>query len=264
VKKKLNPVLVVQTAGHRPVYLKPGRTFSIGRNKVNNLVLADKTVSRFHATIRWNPGSFPRIVDNGSTAGIKVDKERGNRFYLRKSHWVHLGTVLIITEYHKHFEKGKPVQEGALLPDIDKSDSVTLFKENGSEDETGKLNTNEEIQKLLIHYESTNRTGTLKIETTKFSKCTGVVVVFAMGKIIQAKCSGKTDEESLAYILNICEGTYTFSVKCEVEESYMEISASCYLRSLQRAKTMRVRRSGETSTIYKRLGDLLSRPFSKK
>jgi adenylate cyclase len=69
------PRLVVQRCGqeNRIFELPEARAIEMGRAQTNDLVLADTSVSRRHATLTPAPGGGWRIIDRGSANGISVN-----------------------------------------------------------------------------------------------------------------------------------------------------------------------------------------------
>lgn len=104
------PSLIIRATGYSVAVIRPGQTFKIGRDKRNDYVLSDPTVSRFHAAIIWAPDSnFPRFCDSDSTAGSMVDGQKVKYKHLTAAHGIRLGSSLISAEY-AHTESQVPTR----------------------------------------------------------------------------------------------------------------------------------------------------------
>lgn len=244
------PSLVLRATGYPIAIIRPGQTFKIGRDRRNDYVLSDATVSRFHAAIIWSDNNrFPRFCDSESTAGSKIDGHIVKYKHLTSVHDIQLGSTVISAEY-AHTESlvptqvdlpllkaySKAIQSGkhALLTESDDDNSVTFFKEYGSQDEQGVVSSNEALHKLLIYLEDTHRTGTLHLQGTR-----DAWLIYAIGKIKRAQCGPQIGEGAFQTIVAMPNANYRFTVQCDVGEAPLNISAACYLRALRLSSTQR-------------------------
>jgi hypothetical protein len=234
--------LIIRADGYSVVVIRPGRIFQIGRGKTNDLIINDSTVSRSHATISWDlDDKFPRICDNNSTSGTKVDEESISFRHLTGVHNIKMGETTITLEYADS-EAQVPTQmqmaltqsSHAILVESSNDDEVTLFREYGSEDTTGTVNSNEELRSLLKELENRGRTGTLHLTSDVDSW-----IVFAIGKVCRARCGAQRAEQALHTIVSLPKAKYRFTIACGVGEASLNISISCYLRALRLSLTRR-------------------------
>lgn len=58
------------------VALDPGRTLTLGRDRANDIVVADPHVSRFHAVLRLLPDGSLYVADHQSVNGLFCGDER--------------------------------------------------------------------------------------------------------------------------------------------------------------------------------------------
>lgn len=173
--------LLLQVQGGETSYIRKGEIFTIGRSKKNNLVINDPTVSRFHATIKWED-EFPIIRDNGSTAGLLINGKQVECAQLIIIHLISLGGTKIVAEYSPSEASTPtktmlPVASSAVLNSLDDIDDVVLFLEHGVDDITGSLNSNKKIHDLLVYLELHKRSGTLTFQGEMNAK-----IIFTLGK----------------------------------------------------------------------------------
>jgi hypothetical protein len=236
------PSLILKIDGH-PVYTAyPGKEFKIGRHKDNDILIPHPTVSRFHATIKWE-GRFPFISDCQSTAGLKVDDLFVSYQHLIKNHEIKLGDVKIKASYIQK-ESHIPTQilnpnnpDPAVLPKLTDSNNAVLFIESDRENIEGSFETTDSFHKILKCLEDSKRTGTLTIKTEIDAK-----IVFALGKIKLVNCGSHQGLPALQQICNFTRGTYRFSTEFDVAATKLNESIHVYLRNLRIATTKRTKR----------------------
>jgi len=93
---KESPVLIMVTHGKPEVFhLKTGKRLKLGRDKGNDIVLADVAASRLHAEVMPGPDGI-YIRDRGSSNGIMVNRTRIDSPY-RLSHGdrITIGSIMI-------------------------------------------------------------------------------------------------------------------------------------------------------------------------
>jgi len=236
------PAVLLTVTGFPDTIIRPGQIVKIGRSKGNDIVLCDPAVSRSHAVIKWEERSkAPIIADCNSMAGTKVDGQPVDYAHLSDFHCIHLGATKLISSYYDQeasvpTEVAYPLlaQSGAILTESDDDNAVTLFTEDPNSTEIGYLNTNEEVQKLLTILEMKARTGTLHITGGHNS-----IVMFAIGKVIQAQHNHLHGELALREICALPKGHYSFSTKCDVGDAHLKLSVVCFLRSIRMSSTQR-------------------------
>ncbi len=86
------------------------RVVVLGRSQDCDIQLADPNVSRRHAELRQENGSF-RIVDLGSTNGIEVNGRRLRQATLEDGDTIVLGSTEVV------FERAEPGGSGPRLVD---------------------------------------------------------------------------------------------------------------------------------------------------
>jgi len=74
-----------------------GNTVRIGRDARNDIVLDDKSVSRFHAEVRADAGTF-FIVDLKSRNGVWVNGNRTEHTPLQHGDKIHIGQTDLLFE----------------------------------------------------------------------------------------------------------------------------------------------------------------------
>lgn len=66
---------LVTSLKKRPVELKKGKKFTIGRASKNSLILKGMTISEVHASLKWDKSAF-KVRDERSTNGTYVNNKR--------------------------------------------------------------------------------------------------------------------------------------------------------------------------------------------
>ncbi len=111
---------------HQTHFLLP-QNYKLGRGDENEIVIADTSVSRFHAEIKFENGVFS-IIDNGSKNGSLLNNSHFKHQELRDLDCIQVGNVLI----HFYDENGKNAR--------------------------GKLRTEEFVQKEFFKFTQNRRT----------------------------------------------------------------------------------------------------------
>ncbi len=178
-------VYEVATAHARRTLL-PGRRLNIGRHPDNDLVIDDGSVSRFHARLDWSdPAPAPALLDLGSLNGTFVGGARVVRAPLGEWLAFRVGTV----------DVSASLQHPALIP----STGATLVRmfDEWAADERGTIEGPVDLQGVLLALEQARRTVTVDLEAPRFD----AVVVFAGGRVVQARAAGLTGRDALAHLL---------------------------------------------------------------
>lgn len=85
----------------RVLQMKPGKRFSVGRTKENDLFIDDASVSKLHASLMLNESGQLVVADTGSTNGTFIDGERiayGKAITFSPGQKLRFGTVEIAME----------------------------------------------------------------------------------------------------------------------------------------------------------------------
>ena len=137
----------------------PGQTSRVGRHASNDWVVADNSVSRFHARLEWGRDDpWPRVIDldsaNGTfVKGVRLPPQGTNR--LQSGFTLKLGTI----EFEVRARSG---EDGpALLSDS--SSSVELMGEQGVRI-NGRFSDWDDAVRLLLLLEDERRTGSLRVD----------------------------------------------------------------------------------------------------
>jgi adenylate cyclase len=105
-------LVVITTDGQRSDFQIGKQKITIGRNKDNDLILSDKTVSRHHARITLTKlGCL--LTDLGSSNGTRVNEKPIQRTLLRHDDKIRMGRSRLIFVTEK--EKEPPPEEHSLL-----------------------------------------------------------------------------------------------------------------------------------------------------
>lgn len=220
--------------GAREARLRPGGTLRIGRHQDNDIVLPDPSISRFHATARWDPElERPLLYDNGSQNGTKVDEKqfRGQAAPIRH------GSTIEIPPFRIGVELQNCGETPAILTTV--NDLVSLFSEQGPE-VRGRLGVDGiSLREVLQRLEVERRSGTLHLE---FDSGPAGKITVCLGKIMAAEDQGVSGLRALATLLRPRQGTFRFTRDLEPTERAMDLWFSDYLRS-------RLAETGSTRTV---------------
>jgi pSer/pThr/pTyr-binding forkhead associated (FHA) protein len=234
---KPNKSALIIVAAQKQYYLKQKQSLTVGRSRDNDIEIADRTVSRWHATFTWNE-EFPTITDLDSTSGTYVDDCRINSAFLSGSHTITLGETSLKARFCEKINPG-------VVESLTASDEVTLLNERGSKDIRGYLTSNSAVHRLLVSLETSRRTGTLTIRS-------GLVkgeIIYGLGKIRYATCESKMGLPALHHLANLDSGSYHFSVNVNVGETDLYISATDYICRYQHLATRKRARFRESDLL---------------
>lgn len=224
------PILVVRCPGRKPVRAGPGGRVRIGRHASNDLVLADDTVSRFHAEIVWDPDEDrPHIVDVESANGVEVDGDPIDvQTHLTGGNQVTIGKFTLVIEVItlSELNKRESATHDVVIPDLNDSDSVVLYTEK-KDQVTGRASTPAELHRVLLDLETTERTGTLQLRAgpllTKITFCQGLVMTAVHGDL--------TGRDAMQEILHIKSAIYGFTRELRPVDDPLNLSIKSYLET---------------------------------
>lgn len=210
-------------AGDEERRLGPGRSLRIGRHPDNEIVLPDNAVSRFHATVRWDPAlDRPVLFDNGSQNGTIVDGQelRAHAALIRSGSVIEIPPFLITCELVNCGETP------AVLTTAD--DLVALFTERRPE-LRGPLGVGGcSVRELLHRLEVERRSGTLRLELEGADE--GRVTV-CLGKIMACEHGALHRHRALASLLRPRQGSFAFTRDLEPAEDAMDLWFTEWLRA---------------------------------
>ncbi len=219
------PTLVVRCAGRKPLRMGPGQRIRIGRHASNDLVLADDTVSRFHAVIEWDPDEDrPHVVDNGSANGVEVDGDVIDvKCHLPGGNQIAIGRFTVVVEVTGVGDEEAPT----VVPELADTDSVVLYTEK-REQLSGRTSSPEELHRVLLDLEENGRTGTLSLRLPTGAQGR---VTFCQGQIMTASCGPASGRDALRELLLTPSAIYSFSRELRPVEDALNISVRTYLES---------------------------------
>jgi pSer/pThr/pTyr-binding forkhead associated (FHA) protein len=215
------PRAIVRGAGGEPLAeLRPGEALRFGRHHENDVVAKDPSVSRFHATLRWDAAApRPVLYDNGSQNGTLVDRVE---VIGRAEPLVKPRTRLELGP-HAYTIELEGVDGLALLEDA--PDAVALFSEQGPELE-GALEHKDTLRQVLLRLEVEQRSGTLRV---RLDEGEGVLTV-ATGRIMDARLGGLRGLLALERLYEAPRGRYRFGRDMEPCDDPMNVRFSEFLR----------------------------------
>lgn len=227
------PTITLRCPGRKPIRIRRGERLRVGRHGSNDIVLADDTVSRFHATIQWDKDEDrPYIEDNASANGVEVDGEQiDGKAYLPGGNQIIIGKFLMVAEYSLR-ESMRDTSASSALPiqrGPDESDAVSLVDETAEtqgDDAGGRIADMIQLHRLLVDLEQERRTGTL---TLRVSAALRGSIVFCMGKVMSATLVDHTGREALKRLITIGSAIYTMSREFKPADAPLDISIRSFL-----------------------------------
>jgi hypothetical protein len=220
--------------------LLPGGSLRIGRHKDNNIVLDDASVSRFHARLTWDAKiERPVVFDNGSQNGTLVDEHSVKTAEpLRDKAAIAIGPFILRVKLLGCGETP------ALLRDA--NDMVTLFSDDGPEEEAGVIGPGVHgIRELLERLENERRTGTLRIEAEIKASA-----VLCLGRLMTASVPGYgAGLRALERILAFRRGSWRFTRELEPQEEALNMWVSDFIRARDRTDEETTQRFKGTKAV---------------
>jgi len=202
---------------------RPGMSVSIGRHTLNDVVIPDPTISRFHATLRWSPAyPSPLVYDHGSQNGTLLDELRVDFDVpqpLRDGAVLSVGVSQLTIELQNR--EGPALLHGVV-------ELLTLFTEEGPE-LAGSYADGQALQKVIQRLEVERRTGTLSI--TPDAPVPGGSLTLCVGRIMAVQLGRAWRTRALQHVLELHQpGRYRFTGEFAPTEEPMELWLSSYLR----------------------------------
>lgn len=196
----------------RAVMIARGQTLQLGRAPGNDLVLADPTVSRYHARVEWTGRDGPRVVDLASANGTFVDGVAvAGSAPLEERCVLGLGNVMLqVTLSHPALIPS----QGPLL--------CRLVGERGPELD-GVVAGPSQLQALLLDLAQARRTGTLWLEHEGVNVLSRVTL--ALGTIVDARSAVGRGLPALRHLL-LRPGAVRYMLRVEVEPCEIPLSIS--------------------------------------
>jgi hypothetical protein len=199
--------------------LRPGGQLRFGRHHENDFVVKDSSVSRFHATLRWDADSpRPVLYDNGSQNGTHVNGKEviGRAEVLPDRARVVIGPATYTIEL-----------VGRAAPALieDSNEDVALFTDQGPE-LRGSLDQKDALRQLLLRLEVEERSGTLRLKLRSGE----ATLTLATGKIMDVRCQGLAGLMALEALYDATGGQYTFGRDMQPCDQPLNVRFSEFLR----------------------------------
>lgn len=201
--------------------LRPGGSLRIGRHHENDIVIKDSVVSRFHATVRWDPEvDRPVLQDNGSQNGTNVNGRDviGSAEPIGSQTRVVIGSCKLTVEL-------LGTEAAALLDDA--GDAVALYTEQGPTVH-GTFDATTGLRQLMLRLEVELRSGTLTLELGGRPGPTRLTL--AAGRVMEVQHGELRGLLALDQIYQATRGTYQFTRDMEPCDEPLNVRYSEYLR----------------------------------
>lgn len=203
------------------VTIHPGEELWLGRHSSSHLVVADPSVSRFHACLRWDEGQDrPAITDASSQNGTRLGGTplaAQTPVVLRGGEELRLGEAPALRVELCH--AGVPAP--ALLHD---QDETVLFSDHGP-CFAGNTHGQAELHRVLLGLEARRRTASILIEGEGVRGC----LTFSMGKVVVARAAGLRGIAALRRLLELARATVVVRRSVEPEEAELDASVRAVL-----------------------------------
>jgi hypothetical protein len=204
------------------VVIRPGEEVWLGRHSSCGLPVADTTVSRFHAQVRWDAAEDrPVVLDAASQNGTRVGKQA---LRPHTPHVLHGGEELRLGQapplrVELRFA-GLPAP--ALL--ATDSDETALFTDSGP-CFAGTTHGQAELHRVLLVLEARRRTASVRIEGEGLE----ARLTFCLGKVVLARCGKLRGRDALVRVLQLARAALLVSRSFEPEEAELEASIRAVL-----------------------------------
>ncbi|MCO5167356.1 MAG: FHA domain-containing protein [Planctomycetes bacterium] len=213
------PRAVIEAAGAGRFELRPGGSLRIGRHHENDIVVKDAVVSRFHATLRWEPGAErPMLYDNGSQNGTQVD----GRDVIGRAEPLSPGARVVIGSCRLTVEV-LGTSAAALIEDA--PEAVALFTEQGPA-LRGSLEGGG-LRQVLLRLEVEARSGTLEVD---LGAAGSARLTLAAGQVMDARHGEARGLAALDAVYAALRGEYRFTRDMEPCDEPLNLRFSDYLR----------------------------------
>ncbi|MBI3724334.1 FHA domain-containing protein [bacterium] len=216
-------------AGAPPLELKPGESFTIGRQASCSLSIPSKRISRVHAEIRWEDGR-PVISDKGSANGVFVGGARVTDHKLAPGDELEIGPFLCVYQY---VDPAKPAPVHEAEAPADQSAKTVAVQADAL---SGQIDANG-VAEVLQSLELGKKSGTLKVFSRRF---TGWLTVHE-GVPIAAEAGDSKGFDAALEILDQTAGRFTFGPVFKADEKTMKTTITGLLLEWGRRKDERFR-----------------------
>jgi FHA domain/Domain of unknown function (DUF4388) len=192
--------------------LTPGGRLRLGRHSSNEIVLPDRKVSRFHASIVWPPAGEPIVRDDGSNNGVQIDGDT-----IEGPQSLQDGSLLRLGDYVLKIEiSHEPASEAVIISpggqasaasgDSDEAEGMhsaaLVLSSQEPLDLEGPLPGAQAVYGILLDLEQGRRSGTLRLELGDKEG----VLTFLEGRLTSAEYAGVQGVPALELVLDRQQG----------------------------------------------------------
>jgi pSer/pThr/pTyr-binding forkhead associated (FHA) protein len=203
-----------------PLELRPGTSFTLGRDPTCFVSIPSPRVSRIHAEVTWW-GAIPVIEDKGSQNGTFVNRKR-----IVKPHPLASRDEIEIGPFSCVYEFGTPRTNGsAVLTSSQSGEALMNTCEEGTDLLTGQISENG-LAEVVQGLEFNAKTGTLAVFSREGD---GTLFVERGNPIFAEAKGGLKDEEALFFLLGRKQGSFTFTFETKETERRIKRSITALL-----------------------------------
>lgn len=198
------------------VTVRPGQEVWLGRHASCQVRIDDRSVSRFHACLRWDAAQDrPVLTDASSSNGVRVDGRviaPQTPVRLRGGEELRLGDAKPIAVELRHGAYTAP----ALLGD---RDEAVMFSDGGP-CFTGATHGRTELHRVLLALEARKRTATVHVASEDVQGR----MTLCLGRVVAARTAELQGIEALRAILALDRASLEVERTIEPEESTLDAS----------------------------------------
>ena len=202
--------------------IRPGDEVWLGRHSSCGMVVADATVSRFHASVKWDPQQDrPVVTDSASQNGTRVGAEALRAHtprVLRGDEELRLGEAPPLRV--ELCFAGVPAP--ALL--TNDTDETVLFTDAGP-CFAGRTHGQPELHRVLLVLEARRRTASVRLE----GEGVQARLTFCLGKVVTARYGRLRGRDALLQVLQMGRAALLVSRSFEPEEAELDASIRAVL-----------------------------------
>ena len=201
---------------YQPVKLEREKTFFIGREESNQLVLPSPNVSRSHASVKWENGAYV-IRDEDSVNGVFLNDDYVEAHFLEDSDKIIVGPYTILyREVLREMTLEKEIDNDSLKKTIRMNISRPTASANRSSSLKGDIKSMG-LPPVLQMLGFDGKSGCLKVTD---GKDTGLIY-FLEGTVVHSCYKELSGKDAFFYILGWEKGKFTFSHSQAAEEITM-------------------------------------------
>lgn len=196
--------LILVSEGRPDIHLNAKNPLTIGREKYNDLVLTNLLVSRQHAVIVWNDGSF-HLKDLNSQNGTMLNDKPVSDEVIAPGDIIKIGGfVFAVHTFNEKRDIKRPKPFNVAMHSTLRSTTEVIISAAGFHGDLSSVSMSDIVQLI----QQTLKTGLLKL-TSELKDDIGCMY-FDRGDIVHAESRGLTGDSAALILLQEIAGSFDF------------------------------------------------------